>query len=61
MIIAHPPCTYLTNGGAVRMYKTKGVIDEERFKLAMEAKDFFMKFYNADCPRIVIENPMPMS
>lgn len=21
MIIAHPPCTYLTNGGAVRMFR----------------------------------------
>ena len=61
MIIAHPPCTYLTNGGAVRMYPKKGIIDEERLKKAILAKDFFMMFYNADCPKIVIENPMPMS
>ena len=24
----------------------------------MKAKEFFMLFYNADCPRIAIENPM---
>ena len=60
MIIAFPPCTYLTNGGAVRMYPKKGVIDPIRFEKAMKAKEFFMKFYEADCPRIVIENPMPM-
>ena len=60
MIIAFQPCTYMTNGGAVRMYPKKGVINQERFKKAMKAKEFFMSFYNADCPRIAIENPMPM-
>lgn len=37
-----------------------GEIQEERYKKAMEAKAFFMSFYNADCPRICIENPTPM-
>lgn len=60
LIIAFPPCTYMTNGGAVRMYPTKGNIDPVRFKKAMKAKEFFMLFYDADCPRIAIENPMPM-
>ena len=60
MIIAFPPCTYMTNGGAVRMYPTKGNIDPVRFEKAMKAKEFFMMFYNAECPRIAIENPMPM-
>ena len=60
MIIAFPPCTYMTNGGAVRMYPKKGIIDEERFKKAMKAKEFFMMFYNTDCKKIAIENPVPM-
>ena len=60
MLIAHPPCTYMSNAGACRMYPQKGLISAERLKRAMEAKDFFMQFYNADCPRICIENPMPM-
>ena len=59
MIIAFPPCTYMTNAGAVRM-RVNGKIQPERYEKAMEAKAFFMKFYNADCPRIVIENPTPM-
>lgn len=59
MIIAFPPCTYMTNASAVRM-RVNGVIQEERYQKAMEAKAFFMRFYNADCPRIVIENPTPM-
>ena len=59
MIIAFPPCTYMTNASAVRM-RVKGEIQAERYAKAMEAKAFFMKFYNADCPRICIENPTPM-
>lgn len=60
MIIAFPPCTYMTNGGAVRMYPTKGNIDHIRFEKAMKAKQFFMSILEANCPRIAIENPMPM-
>ncbi len=59
MIIAFPPCTYMTNAGAVRM-RVKGEIVPERYQKAMEAKEFFMKFFNAECPKIAIENPTPM-
>nr|DAP24238.1 MAG TPA: Cytosine specific methyltransferase [Caudoviricetes sp.] len=59
MIIAFPPCTYMTNAGAVRM-RVKGQIVQERYNKAMEAKAFFMEFYNAQCPRVAIENPTPM-
>ena len=59
MIIVFPPCTYMTNASAVRM-RVKGQIVQERYEKAMEAKEFFMQFYNANCPRICIENPTPM-
>lgn len=59
MLIAHPPCTYMTNAGAVRM-RVNGQIQPERYAKAMEAKAFFMQFYNADIPKIAIENPTPM-
>lgn len=59
MIIAHPPCTYLTNAGAIRM-RVGGKIQQERFEKAMAARAFFLRFYEADCPRIAIENPVPM-
>ena len=58
LIIAHPPCTYLSNAGARFLYP-KGVLNDDRLKLGLEAKKFFMKFYNANCERIVIENPIP--
>ena len=53
LIIAHPPCTYLSNAGARFLYP-KGVLNEERYKKGLEAKEFFMQLYNADCPRICI-------
>ena len=61
LIIAHPPCTYLTNAGACRMYPQKGKIDTNRFAKAMDAKKVFMAFLNAECEKICIENPMPLS
>ncbi len=59
LIIAFPPCTYMTNAGAVRM-RVKGEIQKDRLEKAMQAKEFFLKFLNADCDKIAIENPTPM-
>lgn len=62
LIIAHPPCTYLSNAGACRLYKIvdgKTYIARDRFEKGMDAKEFFMQFYNAKCRRIAIENPIP--
>ena len=58
MIIAFPPCTYLTNAGARHLWKG-GVLNEERYAKGLEGKKFFMEFLDADCPRIAIENPTP--
>jgi hypothetical protein len=60
LIIGFPPCTYMTNGGAVRMYPKKGQIDLMRYQKAMEAKEFFMAIYDAPVKHIAIENPLPM-
>lgn len=62
LIIAHPPCTYLSNAGAARLYKRfngKQYVEWERYKLGRQAEQFFKQFLNADCDRIVIENPIP--
>ena len=60
LLIAHPPCTYLSAAGACRMYPRKGVIDVARLEKAKEAKTFFMEIFSADCERIAIENPRPL-
>lgn len=59
MIIAFPPCTYLTVTGNrwfnEDKYGEKAVkrkIDRE------EAINFFMMFANANCEKIIIENPV---
>lgn len=57
MIIAFPPCTYLSNAGAKHLFRG-GKLNEERYQKGVEAKDFFLKFLNADCPRIAVENPV---
>lgn len=62
LIIAHPPCTYLSNAGACRLYKVidgKTYIERERFEKGMKGKEFFMKCYNANCQHIAVENPIP--
>lgn len=60
LLICHPPCTYMSKAGARWMYPTAGNIDPERYRLAMEAKEFFMKFINANCKHIAVENPRPL-
>lgn len=58
MIIAFPPCTYLSNAGACRLYPKKGQMDRERYEKGLSAKAFFLSILNADCPKIAIENPV---
>jgi len=58
MIIAFPPCTYLSNAGARFLYP-KGELNIDRYNKGMEAKKLFMALYNAKCDKIAIENPLP--
>ena len=60
MIIAFPPCTYLTVAGANRLYPQKGVLDPDRYALGVDAAQFFKTILNADCEKIVVENPTPL-
>ncbi len=59
MIIAHPPCTYLTVSGNrwfnIERYGEKAV---QRHKEREDAVQFFMALANADCDKICIENPI---
>lgn len=59
LIIAHPPCTYLTVSGNrwfnVDRYGTKAVTRAENREKAV---DFFMEFVKADCVHKAIENPI---
>ena len=60
LLIAHPPCTYLSNVAtrhfSLRCSPAKKVVArcEERARSAV----FFMQFILADIPRIAVENPV---
>lgn len=59
MVLAFPPCTYLTVTGNrwfnVEKYGEKAI---KRMRDREEAIKFFMMFANANCEKIAIENPV---
>lgn len=59
LIIAHPPCTYLTVTQCL-IPQNNPNRSSERYALMLEARDFFMFFWNfVSCP-LCIENPRPI-
>jgi len=58
LMIAHPPCTYLSNAGARFLYP-KGELNDSRLQLGLNAKVFFTKLLNAKIDKVCIENPVP--
>ena len=59
MLIAHPPCTFLTVTGNRWFDEEKyGEKARKRKHDREEAAEFFMEFAKADCEKIVIENPV---
>lgn len=59
LMVAHPPCTKLSNCGARWMYKG-GILNEDRLEDARKARKFFMALLNAPIPKKAIENPLPL-
>lgn len=60
LMVAHPPCTYMSKAGACRMYPQKGIVDKNRLNQAIAAKEFFLNLLNAPIYRICLENPTPL-
>jgi hypothetical protein len=54
MMIAHPPCTYLSNSGVRWLYER-----EHRWEQMREAGRFFQCLLEAKIPKICLENPIP--
>lgn len=71
LIIAHPPCTYLSKVGSPWLYinpnrwatiNGKRVqINAERWKAMKLAREFFMTCLNANVHYLAVENPIPMA
>lgn len=60
LIIAHPPCTFLTAAGACRMYPKKGELNFERLLSAIDAMYFFYRILLCNCDKVCVENPRPL-
>ncbi len=64
LMIAHPPCTYLSRAGWHWVNKPDSAVHplkgEPRRQAMKEAAAFFMELWNAPIPRIAIENPRPI-
>lgn len=57
LMVAHPPCTYLT-ATANRWFTEENLKKEpERIQARKEAIEFFLELYNAPIPKIAVENP----
>ena len=53
LMVAHPPCTYLTNSGVTWLHK-----DPSRWAKLDEGAAFFKSLLDAPIPRIAVENPI---
>ena len=53
MMIAHPPCTYLTNAGVCHLHT-----DPTRWAKLEAGAAFFKKLWQCGIPKICIENPI---
>lgn len=58
LMIAHPPCTYLSVSGAKHLYNKDGSPNIERHENQRKALDFVYKLMMSNIPRIAIENPI---
>lgn len=58
LMIAHPPCTYLTNAGVTWLYNKDKTKNEKRWVDMGEGAEFFKLLLNAPIQRICIENPI---
>ena len=66
LLIAHPPCTFLSNAGVRHLHSIpsrNGVVakinGEERWNELYKAADFFKRLINAPIDKICVENPVP--
>lgn len=59
LVIVHPPCTYLSNVTAP-LIKKNGAINIERYDKMLEARRFFLSFFDIYKGKLCVENPRPL-
>ena len=64
LMVAHPPCTRLCNSGSKWLYKVPpsriplGHTLDDMWAELEEGSKFFAEMWNADVPRVAVENPV---
>ena len=58
LIIAFPPCTYLSNSGVRWLYNKDKSLNTERWSNMKKGALFFKTILDSDCDKIAIENPI---
>jgi site-specific DNA-cytosine methylase len=58
LMVAHPPCTYLSVSGARHLYNKDKTPNIERYKNQAEALDFVKRLMDFNIEKIAIENPI---
>lgn len=59
LMVAHPPCTRLCNSGVRWLHKAPpGKTLTEMWEQLDQGAELFSKLWNADVPRVAIENPV---
>ena len=58
-MIAHPPCTFLTNSGVRWLYNKDGSKNKERWENLTDGASFFKALFSSPIPFIAVENPIP--
>lgn len=63
LLIAHPPCTYLTNAGVFHLHRpdqSEGILKgQPRWQALRDAARFFRVLLESKIPKKAIENPIP--
>ena len=57
LVVAHPPCTFLSNSGARWLYNFDGT-KSDRWSDMCEGAEFFANMFKFNSPRIAVENPV---
>lgn len=67
LVVAHPPCTYLTNAGVRHLHESvtscngsvAACYGTDRFHEMRKAAQFFYMLLTVSAPRVCVENPIP--
>lgn len=58
LLVGHPPCQFLANAGVHLLVRKGERVNPERWLDLDAGANFFRRLYNANVPRIAIENPV---